>query len=251
MTVMVVPSTLEACEQVIERGLRSYVEAGLALAQIRDSRLYRERYTTFEEYCSERWGMSRPRAYQLITAAEQAREMSTVVDAPMPRNERQTRELTGLPVESAAAVMQEASNRTDGKPTAAAVRDARADIIDPDTGEILDPQDRTGWSPEDHLDQDDRDAIDDEIAEQVAEPRVTGLDGKSYPKPTPAKPVERRRPLGDGFRDAALDLGKVVGRWQRLVADDRFPSNKEKVARYANDLLRARDALQRVIDSMA
>lgn len=34
--------------------------------QIRDNRLYREHYGTFEEYCKGKWGLERRRAYQLI-----------------------------------------------------------------------------------------------------------------------------------------------------------------------------------------
>lgn len=83
--------------------------------------------------------------------------------------------------------------------------------------------------------------------------KVVGLDGKTYtrPAPAPAPPVERqvyRRPLADGFRDASLDLAKVVARVENLVADDRLAKNKNEVARYANDLIRARDALQRAVD---
>ena len=83
---------------------------------------------------------------------------------------------------------------------------------------------------------------------------VTGLDGKTYTRPEPAPRVPRepaRRPLRDGFRDASLDLGKVVDRFERLVADDRYPRNRDEVARYANDLIRAREALDRLIGQMS
>jgi hypothetical protein len=77
------------------------------------------------------------------------------------------------------------------------------------------------------------------------EPKIIGQDGKSYTRPTQtAEP--RRAPLRDGFRDAALDLGKIVGRLERLTADDRLSRNKQEVARYANDLQRAIEALQRI-----
>ena len=52
-------------------------------------------------------------------------------------------------------------------------------------------------------------------------------------------------------RDASLDLGKLITRIENLVNDDRFSRNKNEVARYANDLIRARDALQRAIDQMS
>lgn len=73
-----------------------------------------------------------------------------------------------------------------------------------------------------------------------------GLDGKTYKKPAVASP--RRRPFADGWRDATLDLSKLIERIERLTTDDRFPSNKDEIARYANDLIRARDALAGVIE---
>lgn len=62
--------------------------------------------------------------------------------------------------------------------------------------------------------------------------------------------ADRRPPLRNGFRDAALDLGKLVARFERLVADDRLARNKNEVARYANDLTRASEALQRLADQL-
>lgn len=62
------------------------------------------------------------------------------------------------------------------------------------------------------------------------------------------KPKTPRPPLGDGFRSASLDLGKMVDRWQRLVADDRFRRNRKNLVRYRGDLVRARDALSEMID---
>lgn len=64
--------------------------------EIRDSRLYREHYSTFEEYCRERWGWSRGRAYQHIEAADTAAIVSTNVDIPAPTNEGQARELAPI-----------------------------------------------------------------------------------------------------------------------------------------------------------
>lgn len=85
----------------------------------------------------------------------------------------------------------------------------------------------------------------------AAEPRSVGLDGKTYPRPTGTPREPPRRPLRDGFRDAALDLDKLVGRIDRLVSDDRYPRNRDEVAPYRNDLIRARDALDRLIEQMS
>lgn len=61
--------------------------------------------------------------------------------------------------------------------------------------------------------------------------RVTGMDGKSYPKPAPAAPrATPRRPLTDAARDAGQELRKAIERLERLTADDRFNRNKNEVA---------------------
>lgn len=78
---------------------------------------------------------------------------------------------------------------------------------------------------------------------------ITGLDGKTYSRPETKTPA--RSPLRDGFRDAALDLDKVVRRFERLVTDDRYPRNRDEVARFRNDLIRARDAMDRLIEQMS
>lgn len=112
---------LAEAEEVIERGIQTFTEVGNALLKIRDGRLYRADFGTFEDYCRERWGFSRPRAYQLIEAAD---VVSTIVDTglPAPANEGQARELSRVPEPERAEVWRETVERTNGKPTAAAIR---------------------------------------------------------------------------------------------------------------------------------
>jgi 16S rRNA G966 N2-methylase RsmD len=82
---------LAELERVVDRGLQTFVEVGLALQEIRDGRLYRETHATFEAYLDGRWGMSRSRGYRLIEAAAVAELVSPMGD--IPGNERQAREL--------------------------------------------------------------------------------------------------------------------------------------------------------------
>lgn len=48
---------------------RAVCEAGTALREVRDKRLYRSTHSSFEQYCYERFGYTRRRPYQLIEAA--------------------------------------------------------------------------------------------------------------------------------------------------------------------------------------
>ena len=60
---------LAELEQVIALAKQRFVEMGLALGTIRDLRLYKRDYGSFEKYCRARWGCSRQHAYRLIAAA--------------------------------------------------------------------------------------------------------------------------------------------------------------------------------------
>ncbi|WP_339406746.1 hypothetical protein [Nodularia sp. LEGE 04288] len=48
---------------------RAVFEAGKALMELRDRRLYRSTHSTFEEYCKNRFGFERRHPYRLIEAS--------------------------------------------------------------------------------------------------------------------------------------------------------------------------------------
>lgn len=98
--------------------------------------------------------------------------------------------------------------------------------------------------------------IDPETGEVHESPHfqvVTGLDGKTYRRPEPSvEPKPKRRALPDQFFDAAYDLNRRVESVHRLVEDDRFPQNAEKIAqKHLSDLLQSRDLLQQVINQLS
>lgn len=73
---------LQRCELIIARGLKTFFVVGMALTRIRDLRLYRIEYDTFEAYCNDRWGLARNRAYQLMWAAESTSNVQNFVHPP-------------------------------------------------------------------------------------------------------------------------------------------------------------------------
>jgi len=97
-------------EAIIERGIRTFVEVGHALATIRDLRLYRATHRTFDEYCRERWEFSphyarcQIRAAEVVTMVTEAGVRQDLV----PKTERQARALTPLKddVPTAVAVLK-------------------------------------------------------------------------------------------------------------------------------------------------
>jgi hypothetical protein len=60
---------LAELEKAIAQGKKTFVEVGLALAEIRDLRLYQREYGSFSEYCQAKWGWTRQHAYRLIDSA--------------------------------------------------------------------------------------------------------------------------------------------------------------------------------------
>jgi hypothetical protein len=115
---------LAQCEAVIARGLKTFIEVGGALLDVRDNNLHRADFPTFEAYCSDRWGISRTRAYELMGAANVVSAIADKIEVAPPSNEAQARELAKLPEADRADVWTKAHEATDGKPTAAAVRAA-------------------------------------------------------------------------------------------------------------------------------
>ena len=118
-------SRLVTLEGVIESGMRTFIEVGTALCQIRDARLYKSTHTRFEDYCTDRWGMKHSQAYRLIDSAAIAGKLSPNGEAPA--NESQARPLARLPEAKRQEAWEEAveSAKADGrKVTAADVEEA-------------------------------------------------------------------------------------------------------------------------------
>ena len=101
-------------EKIIEEGLRTFTEVGSALLQIRDDRLYRANFKTFEEYCQQKWAMDRSYAYRLINSAKVVENLkvSPIGDKmEPPATEALTRPLALLPPEQQADAWQEAQEK--------------------------------------------------------------------------------------------------------------------------------------------
>lgn len=96
---------LKTLEGVIESGKKAFIEVGMALTEIRDNRLYRKSFDTFEAYCQERWSFSRQFASLQIQSAELAQSLSTIVDIP---NEGTAREFVSVPKEQRKEVAETA-----------------------------------------------------------------------------------------------------------------------------------------------
>jgi hypothetical protein len=108
-------------EQVIAQGLATFVTVGNSLLEMRDSRLYRDTHATFEDYCRERWGVSRIHAYRMIEAAGVASNLLPIGNV-QPTHESQIRPLASLEPEQQREAWDAAvKSAPNGKVTAAHV----------------------------------------------------------------------------------------------------------------------------------
>ncbi len=115
---------LEELEGVIRTNFGAFVDTGLALAEIRDKKLYRQSHVTFEAYCKEIMEISKNRANELISSARVIEHLTAIGGQNgieiLPMNERQARPLTKLEPEDQIKAWQEVIE-TCRKPTAHAV----------------------------------------------------------------------------------------------------------------------------------
>lgn len=127
-------------EQIIERGLKTFVDVGNALLAIRERKLYRDDYKTFETYCQNRWGFTSERARLLMRSAEVMDNLSqtpTMVGV-LPTSERQARPLIKLEPEQQREVWERAfETAPEGKITGAHVARVVSEIIEPESESFI------------------------------------------------------------------------------------------------------------------
>ncbi|MBU7583089.1 MAG: hypothetical protein KAF91_09295 [Nostoc sp. TH1S01] len=123
---------------------RAFFEAGKALAELRERRLYRSTHRTFEEYCRDRFGHSRQQSNYLIAAAGVYENLTTIgcqnlVDEDLttigcqilPTSERQVRPLVPLKLQEQLTCWQQAVEEAGGKvPSGRIVKDVVQRIME-------------------------------------------------------------------------------------------------------------------------
>jgi ribosomal protein S28E/S33 len=97
---------LAALERQVEDGLRAFCEAGKAIAEINQERLYLATHATWDEYLKARWQFSRQHAHTLMQAAGVVeRLLSSGLDADeLPQFAAHAAPLATLPDEALANV---------------------------------------------------------------------------------------------------------------------------------------------------
>ncbi|MHC5861044.1 hypothetical protein [Nostoc sp.] len=113
---------------------RAFFEAGKALTELRDRRLYRSTHKTFEEYCRDRFGFSRRQPYHLIEAAVIFDNLVEKCERNvhiLPTNEWQIRPLSKLDPDIQPEAWEQAVESANGKvPSHRIVKDAVQRIME-------------------------------------------------------------------------------------------------------------------------
>ena len=138
---------------MIARGKQTFVEVGLALAEIRDLRLYKREYSSFREYCQKKWGWEKRYTNYVIAGAEAVQSLPEQVGTAVPTLAA-ARELARVPTEQRGEIVQAIA--AEGQPvTAPAIKrrlppppmrrrqaDGTNGAVPPPPGQVLDA---TGW----------------------------------------------------------------------------------------------------------
>jgi len=129
MSTELVNCELLELETIIENGLKTFVDVGLALMKIKEKKLYRQEYGTFEEYCKSRWSISRSYGWRLIESAKVIENLLPTGNI-LPINEKQVRHLSGLTPEKQVEVWQ-GLLKTHGDPDSITEEDVKGAIGKP------------------------------------------------------------------------------------------------------------------------
>jgi hypothetical protein len=102
---------LDRCEARIRAGMISFVDTGLAMAEIKATGVYCYKYDSFESYVEERWGYDLRHAYYLMTSATEVKRLESlgVPEADLPNSMRAARELTRVPEDEREEVIRAAN----------------------------------------------------------------------------------------------------------------------------------------------
>ncbi len=129
-------------EKIIQAGKQTFLEVGIALAEICERKLYKAEFSTFAEYTIKKWGWGKSYAYTLIESAKVVRalpqKVSTIVD-----NEAKARALQQVPEKKRAPALEKLA--ASGEPvTAKAIQKFAKPIPKKPKAEPKQPTDETG-----------------------------------------------------------------------------------------------------------
>jgi truncated hemoglobin YjbI len=103
---------LTDCEEKIEANLSGFWDCLFSFSKIRELKLWRKHYESFEEYCEQRWDITSRRMNQLIKAHEVKTSLPKEF-AKLITNAAQAAAVANVPEEQREEVLEEASRNGD------------------------------------------------------------------------------------------------------------------------------------------
>ena len=198
-------------EAVIERGLQSFWQVGMALKNIREQELYKKAgYKSFETYCQARWDMKSRYAYDLSGSAEVFNNIKLCANAHsltgnnsqiLPITEFQVRPLTKLnTTEEQVAAWKYAVEEAGGEQPTAAQVTAAVNIIISLREESGSKQDDSSGSAETATDTDEQAKETQHSADTPEDPQAENEASPADEEPAEDEPTdEEATPAGDDW----------------------------------------------------
>jgi len=143
---------LDELEAVIKQDLKGFIRVGMALKEIRESRLYKGKYAAWPDYLKSEWDISKSYANYQIESSDVVMNLqenghncghfetdkpqknaimeALFDDIPFPRNEAQARPLALLAPVQQVSAWEQVLRRTGGRVTAAAVTKVVQEILE-------------------------------------------------------------------------------------------------------------------------
>lgn len=104
--------------------------------------------------------------------------------------------------------------------------------------------------PEPEPEPEETKSVDEPIGNIITSDDLAELN-QPVEKPAPHNTEPRAEAITSQFTSAIADLNRVLNKFNRITRDKNFPRNKEKVAAmHRNDLIRAIDELQTLVDNI-
>ena len=126
-----IQNQLSLLEKQVESG---FSNAANALREIKESKIYKKQYGTWENYLKDRWGYSKMWYSHLISASEVVDNIEKVNNClPKPSNIGQARELSTLEPAQQVEVWEAVTEKYEPKEiTAAKIKEVRQEILEPE-----------------------------------------------------------------------------------------------------------------------
>lgn len=130
---------------VVRRYSKAFKDCGNALAEIKSRDLWREKYSSWEDYCKDAIGWTGRRSNQIISAASATETIESGTTVPAPVNESQVRSIAGKSADHIIKTWVTAVTLYGDTPTAEQVKQTseRIDEDSPTPPEPPDPDETT------------------------------------------------------------------------------------------------------------